>query len=216
MIVDDFANEAPFFPAEGLIPWPENSARNKVILDRSQERCFVALSPWFVVESLGVRLRLFGCKYNLANAVKDGVTLPSDYFGFFEAYYLVGEDGGVRELIQRGTVTFCERFEGGDFVAADDLPREFLLSAEAERIKWKLRDAVWPTLGGDLMKFADQFHVANTKSIKKHFFPNLNIYLFYARSKQAEEFKIFTQEARYQTAERHYAEEAKRNKPKDK
>lgn len=216
MIVDDFPNEDPFFPSEGQIPWPENSARNKVVLDRSQVRSFVALSPWFVHESLGKRLRLFGCKYNLANAIKDGVTLPVDYFGFFAAFYLIEENGRARELIQRGSVTFCERLEENDFVAADDLSREFLHAAETGGLKWKNSDAIWPTLDGELMRFVAQFHIASTKSMKKFFFPNKNIYLFWAKAGQEVEFKIFTQDARYQTAERHYAEEVKRSKREDK
>lgn len=213
MIINDFPNEILEFPSENVIAWPSRSSRRLVKFSRAQERVFLALSPWFGVDSSELKLKLFGCKYSLAGAILDGSLLPQDYFGFVSAYYLIGNDGSLRELIQRGTVIYCEHFEENDFVVVDGFQDGSSTLPGLDNVKWKIKDAIWPKCNDRPMRFLMQFHLSSTEKIKKYFFPNKNIYLFSGCGAHGNEFKAVIQEARYQTAERHYAKEVKKIKP---
>jgi hypothetical protein len=150
-------------------------------------------------------LHVLAARYDLEEALVGGTSLGTGYF----LEYLVGERTSrawtVHRLLQRTSVTYSDREEQDDYVRAAEIRDPAILSLDRPP-RWKVDEAVWPTVDGGPMIFVGQAELPDTSLTRRLLTWDVNTYLFASRGDEAR-FKIVEQSLDAQTAEEHYRDE---------
>ena len=154
---------------------------------------------------------LFGARYDLAEAEVGGESFAPGHFVEYFVVTSVGSRWEAKRLLHRGSVTYSESEEQGDFVAAGEVddPRARSL---AEPPRWAHpSEAVWPTANGVPMNFIGQVHLPRTPLTETKLTWDTTLYVFWLQSDGGRDvFKIVHQDPSAQSAEDHYADEDRR------
>lgn len=144
---------------------------------------------------------LFGTRYDLADAIVDGMESVT---GYFEEYFIVSESEGawrLHRLMQQTSIAFSERDERNDCVPARQVGP---MSAPAPM--WKESEAFWPLCDGAPMQFVGQATLDESRFAKEKGATGMTVYVF-ERGAGDNCFKIVTQDQSAQTVDEHYADE---------
>lgn len=166
----------------------------------------------FSATEVGGEIFVLGARYALTEARIEGRSYDQ---GFFVEYFVVNEtlpgEWKTRRLLQRGGLTYAQSDDCQGFVAARAIQDPGVQSS-FDPPRWKASAAIWPTHNGQPMRFLGQLALTDSAVARTLFTWGVNAYLFTAQADNDLQFQIFEQEANQQTAEEHYADEARRAK----
>lgn len=155
-------------------------------------------------------VQLFGVRYSLDR--KEGGEPTT---GFYMNYVVAErrEGGGLRvhRLAQCRSVTYQTGQDTKDAVFASDLKKkERVALCLTHEPKWKPAGAQWPLLDGVPMLFVEQFGLPENEVTRQWLTFNACLFLFWREVDGHSVFKIMAQDIKYQSAEDHYRQEARR------
>ena len=149
---------------------------------------------------LANRVFLCAVRYSLPEAMLNGEAAGKGFFLEFFVISQVKESWQVTRLTQRESVTYSDLDESKDYVAARLVKKPAELSAAAIP-KWKVSEAIWPTLREQPMHFLAQVPLPENSTTSSYLTWGISVFLFYLVDVDKVNFKVVQQETAFQTAD---------------
>jgi hypothetical protein len=182
------------------LEWINSSEPNPVFIERFQ----------ICKKSIRSEILLWGARYEVADILVNGEKLYGGRGNFTEffAIEMLATGWKVHRLLQRKSTMLSDLDDDNDFLAAGEIKAsEFLLDKVPS---WKKSEAYWPTHKETPMLFVGQVTLPETEITRTLLTWDDKVFLFWLPEGENSRFKIFTQPAKFQSAEDHYREEAER------
>lgn len=202
----------PFDPSQLSLPWPTSWSRSPITLAMTKPPVLVPLGEVVQPDSEGARLQAFMARYSLAGAVVDGVTRPNDDSGYFIVFYLcrlLPDAVQVWTLSQVASPVYADQPQKQDYLMASKVGKKGP-TANGTPPRWKVADALWPTVDGQAMTFVSDVDLLDTPLNREHGTFGERVFWFAAHNAEGWRWKAVTQAIRSQSAEQHYDAEAVR------
>lgn len=212
MITLPLACVGPFDPAQLQLPPPTHWSRSPITLAPSPPPRLVPLGEVEQPDDEGVRLQAFAARHSLAGAVVDGVSRPPDDPGYFIVFHLcrpLPDAVQVWTLSQVASPVYADLPQKQDYLMASKVGKKGP-TAQGVLPRWKVADALWPTVDGQAMTFVSDVDLLDTPLNRAHATTGERVFWFAARTEAGWRWKAVTQAMRFQSAEDHEQQEARR------